>query len=137
MHIPNGTRWYAASYEPEDLNRTYHIASGDWLPISSGNYRATNVLLNFASNHDHASWIRQVHETLPNADMDTMPIAVATSLDSPMSILEGNHRAAALLKYDEANPSARLLTQLHIGLSPNMSQNSWHIEHRRSAHLIA
>jgi hypothetical protein len=136
MHIPPGTRWYVAAYEPEDLSRTYHIASGAWLPITSGNYRAASALLNFDSDHDHASWIRQVHATLPNADMDTMPIVVATSLESPMSILEGNHRAAALLKYDEANPSARLLTQVHVGLSPNMSQNFWHIEHPRSAHLI-
>lgn len=134
--IPADTVWYVAAFEQDDLGRTYHIASADWLPITNGTYQLSNTLLNFDSQHEHASWIRELHATLPNPVVDPKPIIIGSSLHSPMSIIEGNHRASALLKYDEVNPSGRLLTEVHLGVSPSMGQNHWHIEHPRNRYTI-
>lgn len=128
QQLPADTKWFTAEYEHDDITRTYIIPSDDWLPITSNTFHMPHTLPNVAGDYDHASWIREIYGTLPNPDIDSKIVMVASSLDSNITIIEGNHRATALLKYQEDNPGENLLNQVYIGISDNMIRNAWHIE---------
>jgi hypothetical protein len=129
--LPTDTKWYSAELENKDYPRIHLIACDDWLPISCNTYKLEHAVPNINSPFPHAKYAKAIYETLPNAGLDTKLIMVGSNLESPVTIIEGNHRAIAFTKFSSENPgSPELLKEIYIGLSPGMKDYVWHIESR-------
>jgi hypothetical protein len=125
--LPGDTVWYSATYDRADLNRTYAVASNDWGPISGNTYRLSAVLQNLNRNDVHAQKIASMQVSL--ASLDNRIILVASDLGSFLTIIEGNHRGAAIIADAVArNAPDPLIQEVLVGVSPNMRRYEFHIE---------
>ena len=132
--LPVDTKWYSAKFENTDYPLTHLIACDDWLPISNNSYRLEATVTNFNSALPHASYIKGIYKTLSSQNVDPKLIMVGSGLGSPVTIIEGNHRAVAFVKYSSENPGLpKFLKEIYLGLSPGMKDYVWHIESRDAA----
>jgi hypothetical protein len=129
--LPLDTVWYTGQLEPTDLDRLHVVASGDWLPISNNTYTIRDTVSNAGSTFEHAEWISEIYATLPNPLIDAKFITVASAESSPLTIIEGNHRGSALIKYYlEHSQRERVTQDFFVGISPAMKNYIWHFESR-------
>jgi len=129
--LPADIKWFSAKFEDTDYPLTYLIACDDWLPISNNSYKLESTTTNFDLPLPHTSYIQEIYKTLPNPSIDPKLIMVGSSLGAPVTIIEGNHRAVAFVKYSSKNPdSPKLLNEIYLGLSVDMKDYVWHIESR-------
>lgn len=125
--LPADTVWHSASLDKEDIKRIYIVPSNDWETVSSGTYYPLKVMENLHLDDGHAKKINEIKDSLTN--LDTRLVLVGTSIDSPLTILEGNHRAVALfanaIEKEQDNP---ILAEVFVGISPSMKDYIFHIE---------
>src|SRR5665213_3548206 len=97
--LPHNTVWHTAIFEYNDIERFFVVPSADWLPISKNSYRIQDTVANIGTQLEHGLWIQEIYNRLPNPQLDPKIIMVASSENSPLTMIEGNHRGAALVKY--------------------------------------
>ncbi len=96
--LPSDTEWYSASYDKEDIQRTFIVPSEDWGTISHKNYHPSPVMNNLHFDDGHAKKINSIKTSLSQKTIDRRLILVGTAINSLLTIIEGNHRAVAIFK---------------------------------------
>lgn len=119
--LPPNVTWHLATYDRADVSRTYVVASTEWGPISGNTYRADVVLRNINAAGNPAAKIRDVKSSL--ASVDRRLILVASDINFVLSIIEGNHRAIAIISdaFDR-NTRDPVIPEVFIGISPDIRQ---------------
>lgn len=129
--IPIDTKWYVISFKKDDLDRTFIVPSDDWLPLTDNSYQILQAIKNAESNIDHAQKIRDVKNSIDKTSVGRNLILVASSLESPFTVIEGNHRAVAFAsKALEDETKDTIVAEVFLGISPQMENYIWHIESR-------
>jgi hypothetical protein len=129
--LPTDTKWYSAELENKDYPRIHLIACDDWLPISGNSLELEAAVTNMDKSFPHTGYARKIYSALPNPKINTKLIMVGSDLASLITVIEGNHRAAAFEKYSSQNPGTpKLLKEIYLGLSLGMKDYLWHIESR-------
>lgn len=125
--LPQNVTWYSATYETADVPRTFIVPSNDWGPISNNQYRPVAVLPNLNGTDPHAAKIRDIRAALPS--IDRRLVLVASDITSVLTIIEGNHRAVAILAdASQHGTQDPLIDKVFVGVSSDMRQYPFHIE---------
>ena len=118
--------WYSASFEREDIKRTY-LVSDEWNIISNYTHRPLEVMKNLHLDDDRAEKINAIKSSLSQKTIDRRLILVGTDIDSLLTILEGNHRAVAIFKDALDRNLQNLITdEVFVGFSSHMKDYKFH-----------
>ncbi len=128
--IPSNTEWYVISFKKDDLDRTFIVPSDDWLPLTNNSYQILEAIKNVESQIDHAPKIREVRNAIERDSVGRNLILVTSSLESPFTIIEGNHRAVAFTSKALDETPDMIIEEVFLGVSPQMKDYIWHIESR-------
>src|SRR5690348_3317744 len=58
--LPNLIQWYIASFDREDIGRTYIVPSNDWATVSNNTYHPIKVMENLHLDDGHAKKINEI-----------------------------------------------------------------------------
>lgn len=98
--MPPGVCWFQCRVEPEDQKKIYVIGSRDW-KLLFGSCHLQTVAANPCLGTDdyrHQSRVRSMKKALAVGDTFEPLILTAFSGAGPFVIIDGNHRAIALLQ---------------------------------------
>jgi hypothetical protein len=127
LTLPAGITWYSATYDTSDIGRTFIVPSNNWGPISQNTYQPYAIMQNLNTSDPIAVKIRDIRSSL--SSVDRRLILVTSDINSVLTIIEGNHRAIAILA-DALDRGAQdpIIREVFVGVSPDMRQYMWHIE---------
>ncbi len=124
--LPSDTEWYSASYDKEDIERTYHV-SDEWNFLSNDTHHPLKVMKNLHLDDDRAKKINDIISSLSQKTLDRRLILVGTDTNSRLTIIEGNHRAVAIFKdAGERNIQNPIIEEVFVGISPHMKDYIFH-----------
>jgi hypothetical protein len=127
--LPEDVTWYSATYEMVDVGRTFIVPSKDWESISGSAYQPAAVLPNLNAPGPHAEKVRSIKASLSSIDRRLVLVASDMNSNSPLTIIEGNHRSVAILADAVENgPKDPLIEEVFVGVSSNMLNYPWHIQ---------
>jgi hypothetical protein len=146
--IPSGSSYKIVEIEESDLQKLYIIPVYDWFMDTGKSFKLLDTLNNLQPGrgtslegadpqiHHHADVQRKGPYINPAADgfADEYITIVASSTEGPFTIIDGTHRATALLQKHQREPS--LPWRAFLVESPNMADNRWHIESQAAQQLI-
>jgi hypothetical protein len=138
-YIPADARYRHVQVEEEDLPKLFFLTCWDWFLDTGRTFALTNTLTHLqhgrggdiAGKRESVDHLRTVEEKIPyirnyQADVsDEYLILVASKDSGPYTIIDGTHRAAALLMEHQQKPNTPWRAILID--SPNMTANRWHI----------
>lgn len=98
--LPPGVCWFRCRLEPGDIAKCYLIGSRDWKEIFSSTHLATVAADPCHGTDDfrHKSRIQGIKRALAMGETFEPLILTAFSGEGPFVIIDGNHRAIALLQ---------------------------------------
>lgn len=129
--IPSDTQWYVIDFNKEDLNRTFIVPSDDWFPMTNNSYRILEAIKNVGGNLNHADRVRKIMDSVVGENVSKNLILVASSPESPFTVIEGNHRVVAFVSKALNNSETDIIIEeIFLGISPQMKGYIWHIESR-------
>jgi hypothetical protein len=128
--LPPDTQWWQVQLELEDLARVRVFPRAHWRRIANGSFQLSDIVSRirserfsgktrlFISKIQALSYRLRVHQ-----DQSSIML-IGVDEDSPVTILEGNHRLTAALL---ASPSV-LRTRFSVlcGFSPHMRESCWY-----------
>lgn len=127
--LPQDIIWYTATFDKEDINRTFIVPSGDWGKVSNNTYHPLKIMENLSLEDVHTKKITGIKASLPKKLIDKRLILVASEINSVCTIIEGNHRAVAIfMDALERNLPNPIIDEVFVGISPNLLDYTWHIE---------
>lgn len=98
--LPEGMCWFNCLIEPSDIEKIYVIGSYDWKEVF-GTYCLSGVAANSCDADDrfrHKSKIMAIRNAIAVGKSVDPIILTAFSGSGPFVIIEGNHRAAAMMQ---------------------------------------
>ncbi len=128
--LPNDTEWWEVELSPQDIRRTRVFARNQWLRYGGRGFWLVEVAARIRSRmltHSHDRFITKLRslgiEVAENVQFPSV-ILIAIDDDSPLTIIEGNHRmtAAALASPDSVHKRFRFF----CGFSPRMEECCWY-----------
>ncbi|MBF0614306.1 MAG: hypothetical protein G8237_11115 [Magnetococcales bacterium] len=118
--LPTGVCWFECRMEPADIPKCFVIGSRDWRELFGCTHLSTIAANSFQGedNYSHHSRIHAMKRILASGDFFEPLILTAFSGEGPFVIIDGNHRAIALLQLN-------LLAgqRLFVGFHPRMGQD--------------
>ena len=100
--FPNDLMWYSALIEADDINKLCLIGSLDWLEVFQ-TFRLSELCQNFASalqsndKYKHIDRIKALQSFYTTGKTLAPLIVIAPDCEGPYILVDGNHRASALL----------------------------------------
>ena len=128
--LPPDTEWWEVELSPEDLARIRIFPRSQWRRIAKGSFSLMEVVERLRHRIDKAKTngfftkIRVITERLAEGATFPSVLLIAVDVNSPLTIIEGNHRVAAamLVSPDLALSRFRFL----CGFSPRMTDCCWY-----------
>jgi hypothetical protein len=137
-HIPGDARYRHAKIEETDLASLFIITSWDWFLDTGRTYALSETLIHLQPNRggrvpalqriDHRRSVDEKRRYLNDYDANSTDehlIVVASGDGGPFTLIDGTHRAVALLVEHEQRPT--FPWKAIVIDSPGMSANHWHI----------
>jgi hypothetical protein len=130
--LPPNIVWQEAIVEEADVDRMYIISSADWEVLSRGTFRVDMVAQNIDPNHSeyhtkrHSEYIMQLRDHFAaGTSIDTKSILVAPAEAGPFTIMDGNHRMAALSLLNKL-----VGVEVYLGISSGVRGSMWTVRSR-------
>ena len=128
--LPADTEWWEVELSPEDLARIRIFPRSHWWRIAKGSFSLTEVVERLRSRIDDGKMngfftkIRAITQRLAAGATFPSVLLIGVDENSPLTIIEGNHRVAAamLVSPDLALSRYRFL----CGFSPHMTECCWY-----------
>lgn len=128
--IPRDTQWWQVELSPENLARIRIFPRSQWLRVAKGSFSLVEVVerlrtrIASRANNEFLSKIRDLSEGLLEDNTASSVLLIGIDQNSPLTIIEGNHRVAAamLVSPDLALSRFRFL----CGFSPRMTECCWY-----------
>jgi len=130
--LPDDTEWWEVKLSAEQISRTRIFARNQWLRYASNDFLLVSTANNIRSrltenlSDPFLKKLRSMSEAMMrehDTDFNAI-ILIAVDEESPLTIIEGNHRmaAAALIDLEALTKRFRFL----CGFSPRMAQCVWY-----------
>ncbi|MBV8208406.1 MAG: hypothetical protein JO041_16595 [Acidobacteria bacterium] len=128
--LPPDTEWWEVALDIEDLQRIHVFPRAHWRKIASGSFKLADIARRIRSERfrgrtqTFVSKIEALSYRLREQPDHSAILLITTDEQSPVTILEGNHRLTAALL---ASPS--ILQQrfrVLCGFSARMSESCWY-----------
>jgi O-antigen/teichoic acid export membrane protein len=128
--LPSDTEWWEVELSPEDLARIRIFPRSQWRRIAKGSFSLTEVVerlrgrIESGNTNGFFTKIRSLTQRLAEGATFPSVLLIAIDQNSPLTIIEGNHRVAAatLVSPDLALSRFRFL----CGFSPRMTECCWY-----------
>lgn len=128
--LPSDTQWWEVQIEPEDLKRVQVFPRAQWRRVANGSFLLSDIVKRIRTKpfrgktRDFISKVQALSYYLRTHDDNSAVLLIGVNDDSPVTVLEGNHRlTAALLASPEVLQSR---FRVFCGLSPRMSESCWY-----------
>lgn len=147
--LPADARYHEVRIEEGDLPKLYILTVWDWFLDTGRTYQLTNTQTHLKPDRggiingdhlppvNHAAGVAEKRPFLTDYDAENSDehlILVAADDQGPYTIIDGTHRATALLEQHHASPN--LPWRGILITSPSMNTNRWHIGFDAAAHLV-
>lgn len=116
--LPDDVSWYRCKISSHELKNTFILPSKEWLDRFPVSLKVEDV---FHEVSLHKTLYEKVQSIVKNQDRVSFELVLISKGDtSSYTILEGNHRALALMNISE------MAIDVYIGHSPIMSKCKWY-----------
>ncbi len=128
--LPADTKWFEVELAPEDLARIRFFPRAQWRRFAQGSFFLTDVVerirvkLEQPSNDKFMGKLRLLSYSVQEDLINPTVLLIGLDRNSPLTILDGNHRMAAAL----VSQSFRALGRFRFicGFSPEMTSCCWY-----------
>jgi O-antigen/teichoic acid export membrane protein len=130
--LPTDTQWYEFELRPEDLSRIRFFPRAQWRRVAQGSFYLTDVVerlrLKLGSSatekDEFFDKLRLLSSTVNESFINPTVIFIGVDGAGPLTILDGNHRMAAVML--AGSPPALGKLRFICGLSPEMTRCCWY-----------
>jgi hypothetical protein len=128
--LPRDTQWWEVELEPGDIARIRAFPRKQWRSFAAGNFYLTEMIGRIRSKVDSTDSskfvlkMRGVAQDLRESVVPNSVLLIGVDDNSPLTIIEGNHRMASAMLVDPATVHQRF--RFYCGLSPRMTQCCWY-----------
>jgi O-antigen/teichoic acid export membrane protein len=130
QELPRDTEWWEIELAADDLDRVRVFPRAHWLRLAHGSLYMPDIverLQQLADDHDDRPFFRKIQilkEKLQRPVPETAVLLIGVSDESPLTVIEGNHRIAAALMVSPDLMASRF--RFLCGFSPRMTQCCWY-----------
>lgn len=128
--LPRDTEWWEVELQESDLPRIRAFPRKQWRTFASGNFHLLQMIERIRRKVDSpdqghfATKMRSVASDLKEDLVPNSVLLIGVDDQSPLTIVEGNHRMAAAMLESPATVKQRF--RFYCGLSPHMTQCCWY-----------
>lgn len=129
--IPADAKWYQVQLAPVDMDRIHVFPRAQWSKISDGSYCIGDIIRRIKSkkyttgSHRVITKIQQLRYRLQIDPHSTSTVLlIGVDEQSPVTILEGNHRLSAAMLVGPDLASSRF--NVFCAMSPRMVESCWY-----------
>ena len=128
--LPRDTEWWEIELTSDDLDRVRVFPRAHWLRLAHGSLYMSDIverLQQLAEDKDDRPFFRKIQilqEKLQRQVPETSILLIGVNDESPLTVIEGNHRMAAALMTSPALMASRF--RFLCGLSPRMTRCCWY-----------
>ncbi len=128
--LPSDTQWWEVEIEARDLQRVRVFPRAQWRRVANGSFLLSDIVKRIKTKpfrgktRDFISKVQALSYYLRTHEDNSAVLLIGVNDESPVTVLEGNHRlTAALLASPEVLESR---FRVFCGLSPRMSESCWY-----------
>ena len=128
--LPRDTEWWEVRLEENDLTRIRAFPRKQWRGLANGSFHLIDMLdrirgkVQSPDDNPFSSKMRSVMAELDENLACKSVLLIGVDDNSPLTIIEGNHRMAAAMLASPDTVHRRF--RFYCGLSPNMTQCCWY-----------
>jgi len=128
--LPRDTEWWQVELTVDELERVRVFPRAHWLRLAHGSLYMSDIverLQQFANEKDDRPFLRKIRilkEKLQRPVPETSVLLIGVNEESPLTIIEGNHRMTAALMSSPELMASRF--RLLCGFSPRMTECCWY-----------
>lgn len=123
--LPKPLEWHGATMELGDLEKLRFIRNCGWDDKAGGNVNVGNV--EFPGRFDTCGRksISEIVERVASLDFDKTLLLASQATSGPFTIIDGNHRAAAMMVAKRKGKFTESGLKAYLGVSPRMATCIW------------
>lgn len=128
--LPADTQWCEVKIEPQDLERVRVFPRAQWRRVANGSFLLKDIVKRIRSKafrgrtRDFIAKVQALSYYLRNHEDNSAVLLIGIDDESPVTVLEGNHRLTAALL---ASPDVlQNRFRIFCGLSSSMSKSCWY-----------
>lgn len=128
--LPRDTEWWEVELTADDLERVRVFPRAHWLRLAHGSLYMTDIverLQQLANDKDDRPFLRKIRilkEKLQRPVPETSILLIGVNEESPLTVIEGNHRMAAALMSSPELMASRF--RFLCAFSPRMTECCWY-----------
>ncbi len=128
--LPADTEWWEVSLDLTDLHRIHVFPRAHWRKIADGSFKLNDIVRRIRTTRFRGrtqmfiSKIEALSYRLRENPDDSAVLLIGIDEESPVTILEGNHRLTAALMASPSLLQARF--RVLCGFSPRMGESCWY-----------
>ena len=128
--LPADTQWSEVKIEPQDLERVRVFPSAQWRRVANGSFLLKEIVRGIRTRpfrgktRDFIAKVQALSYHLRTHDDNSAVLLIGIDDESPVTVLEGNHRLTAALLASPEVLQGRF--RVFCGCSPSMSQSCWY-----------
>jgi hypothetical protein len=122
--LPSPLDWHTATLQPGDLEKLRLIRNCGWDDKAPGN-QLGRVHFPGAFPESDQKKIAAILKSLSAPDSDKTLILIAQATGGPFTILDGNHRATAMMLAKRKGTFTEADVKAYVGVSPRMPMCIW------------
>jgi hypothetical protein len=128
--LPEDTQWFKVELTRQDLERIRFFPRAQWRRVAEGSFYLTDMIDALRgkwqenANDEFFRKLDRLTDSVQDGSVNPTVLLIGIDTESPLTILDGNHRMAAAML---AQPPAQLdRFQFLCGLSPAMTRCCWY-----------
>jgi hypothetical protein len=128
--LPEDTQWFKVELTRQDLERIRFFPRAQWRRVAEGSFYLTDMIDSLRGkwqdtpNDEFFRKLDRLTDSVQDGSVNPTVLLIGVDTQSPLTILDGNHRMAAAML---AQPPAHLERfQFLCGLSPAMTRCCWY-----------
>ena len=128
--LPQDTAWWEVELSEDTLARIRAFPRKQWRKFANGSFYLTEMIEKIRKNiqsRDPSQFNLKMRAVLEDLSENLVPdsvLLIGVDEQSPLTIIEGNHRMAAAMMLSPDDVHCRF--RFYCGLSPNMTQCCWY-----------
>jgi hypothetical protein len=128
--LPANTQWCEVKIEPQDLERVRVFPRAQWRRVANGSFLLKDIVKRIKNKpfrgrtRNFIAKVQALSYYLRGHDDTSSVLLIGIDDESPVTVLEGNHRLTAALLASPAVMQNRF--RVYYGSSPEMSQSCWY-----------
>lgn len=128
--LPDDTQWWEVEIEPRDLNLIRVFPRAQWRKVADGSFLLRDIVARIRTHRfsgrtrDFIAKVQALSYRLRVDPDNSAVLLIGTDENSPMTILEGNHRLTAALLGGQSLMQKRF--RILCGYSLRMNESCWY-----------